>query len=49
MEGYSCAILKGHIEKKLTEDSRGTRYRIEGVALDGRWVHVVCRHEKVKT
>jgi len=24
------AILKGRIEKKLTIDSRGTRYRIEG-------------------
>ncbi len=26
------AILKGRIEKKLTEDIRGTRYRIEGPA-----------------
>jgi len=24
------AILKGRIEKKMTEDVRGTRYRIEG-------------------
>jgi uncharacterized protein YjhX (UPF0386 family) len=37
------AILKGHIEKKLTHDSRGTRYRIEGPSLDGRLIHVVCR------
>ena len=37
------AILKGHIEKKLTHDSRGTRYRIEGPALDKRSIHVVCR------
>jgi hypothetical protein len=37
------AILKGRIEKKLTQDSRGTRYRIEGPALDERPVHVVCR------
>jgi hypothetical protein len=37
------AIFKGRIEKKLTQDSRGTRYRIEGSALDGRLVHVVCR------
>ena len=37
------AIFKGRIEKKLTQDSRGTRYRIEGVALDGRLIHVVCR------
>jgi hypothetical protein len=37
------AILKGRIEKKLTQDSRDTRYRIEGPALDGRLMHVVCR------
>lgn len=37
------AILKGRIEKKLTEDIRGTRYRIEGPARDGRIIHVVCR------
>ena len=37
------AIFKGRIEKKLTQDSRGTRYRIEGAALDGRLIHVVCR------
>ena len=37
------AILKGYIEKKLTHDSRGTRYRIEGPALDERLIHVICR------
>ena len=37
------AILKGRIEKKLTEDVRGTRYRIEGPALDGRMIQVLCR------
>ena len=37
------AILNGKIEKKLTEDIRGTRYRIEGPARDGRVIHVVCR------
>ena len=37
------AIIKGRIEKKLTEDMRGTRYRIEGPARDGRIIHVVCR------
>ena len=37
------AIFKGRIEKKLTQDSRGTRYRIEGSALDGLLIHVVCR------
>ena len=40
------AILKGRIEKKLTKDRRGTTYRVEGPARDGRLVHVLCRfHE----
>lgn len=37
------AILKGFVDKKMTHDSRGTRYRIEGPALDQRGVHVICR------
>ena len=37
------AILKGKIEKKLNHDERGTRYRIEGIARDGRLIHVICR------
>jgi uncharacterized protein YjhX (UPF0386 family) len=37
------AILRGFVEKKLTHDPRGTRYRIEGPAQDGRAMHVVCR------
>jgi len=37
------AILKGRIEKRMTRDPRGTRYRIEGPANDGRMIHVVCR------
>ena len=37
------AILKGTIEKKLTQDPRGTRFRIEGPATDGRLIHVICR------
>ena len=37
------AILKGKIEKKMTYDERGTRYRIEGPARDGRLIHVICR------
>ena len=37
------AILKGWIEKKMTRDVRGTRYRIEGPAMDGRLIHVLCR------
>ncbi len=37
------AILKGRIEKKLSEDIRGTRYRIKGPAKDGRFIYVICR------
>jgi hypothetical protein len=37
------AIQKGRIHKKLTQHPRGPRYRIEGPALDGRLIHVVCR------
>ena len=40
------AILKGRIEKKLTEDVRGTRYRIEGPARDGRVIHVISRFKE---
>lgn len=41
------AILNGRIENKLTRDSRGTRYRIEGPALDDRLMQVVCRFRDV--
>ena len=37
------AILKGWMDKKMTRDIRGTRYRIEGPAMDGRLIHVLCR------
>ena len=37
------AILKGWIERKMTEDIRGIRYRIEGPTRDGRLIHVLCR------
>ncbi len=37
------AIRKGHIEKKLSQDIRGTKYRIQGQATDGRSIHVICR------
>jgi hypothetical protein len=40
------AILKGRIERKLTHDIRGTRYRIEGPAKDGRVIHVICRFKE---
>ena len=37
------AILKGKIDKRLTRDKRGTRYRIEGPATDERIIHIICR------
>jgi len=37
------AILQGKIDRKLTRDQRGTRYRIAGPATDGRMLHVICR------
>lgn len=39
-------ILKGRVQKKLSEDIRGTRYRIEGPAKDGRLIHVICRFKE---
>lgn len=41
-------ILRGRIEKKMTRDIRGTRYRIEGPARDSRLIHVICRFHEVK-
>lgn len=40
------AILTGRIDKRLTQDARGTRYRIEGSALDGRRIQVICRFKE---
>lgn len=40
------AILKGKIDKKLTRDKRGTRYRLEGPATDERVIHVICRFKE---
>jgi hypothetical protein len=37
------AILKGVVEKKLTRDPRGARYRVEGPANNGRLLHALCR------
>jgi len=45
-EDVENAILKGRIQKRLTEDVRGTRYRIEGPAKEGRLLHVVCRFKE---
>lgn len=40
------AILQGFIQKKLTHNTRGTRYRIEGHATDERSMHVLCRFKE---
>ena len=45
-EDLEHAIQKGRMEKRLTQDPRGTRYRIEGPARDGRLMHVICRYKK---
>ena len=42
------AILLGKVDKRMTRDVRGTRYRIAGPAEDGRLVHVVCRFKEVR-
>ena len=43
------AILNGRIEKRLSKDPRGVRYRMEGPAVDGRLIHVVCRLDSERT
>ena len=41
-------ISRGRIEKRMTRDIRGTRYRIEEPARDDRLIHVICRFHEVK-
>jgi hypothetical protein len=41
-------ILRGRIEKRMTHDLRGSRYRIEGPARDGRFIHVICRYHVIQ-
>jgi len=41
------AILNGFVQKRLAHDPRGTRYRVEGPARDGRQVHVLCRFKAI--
>jgi len=41
-------ILSGRIEKRMTEDERGTRYRIEGRARDERLIRVICRFHEIE-
>jgi hypothetical protein len=45
-EDVEHAILQGIVEKKLTGDPRGTRYRVEGPANDGRPMQVLCRFQE---
>lgn len=40
------AILNGRIQKRLSHDKRGTRYRIEGPSEDRRQIHVICRFKE---
>jgi muramidase (phage lysozyme) len=42
-QDVETAILQGRIEKVMTHDIRGTRYRIEGITMDSRLIHVICR------
>jgi hypothetical protein len=41
-------ILRGRIERRMTQDIRGTRYRIGGPARDERLIYVVCRFHEVQ-
>jgi len=43
------AILNGFVQKRLTHDPRGTRYRVEGPATDGRGMHVLCRFKEARS
>ena len=40
------AVLQGQIEKRLTQDARGTRYRVEGPAMNEELIHVICRFDE---
>ena len=40
------AVLKGKIDKRMTQDPRGPRFRVEGPAKDGRLMHVMCRMDE---
>ena len=37
------AILNGRVDKRLTRDIRGTRYRLVGQARDSRTMELICR------
>jgi len=44
-QDVEAAVLSGRIDKRLTHDARGTRYRVEGAVHDGRLMHVLCRFQ----
>ncbi len=44
---FENAILNGFVQKKLTHDPRGTRYRLEGPANDGRIMYLLCRFKEI--
>jgi len=41
-------LLKGYLDKRLTHDARGTRYRVAGPTQDSRRMCVVCRFHPVE-
>jgi hypothetical protein len=43
------AIMKGKIDKRMTKDPRGPRYRLEGPAKNESLIHVICRLDEAKT
>jgi hypothetical protein len=43
------AILSGSVQKKMTHDPRGKRYRLEGPAHDDRVMRVLCRFKEVES
>ena len=42
-EDLRSILLGGKIETRFTEDLRGARYEVAGLAIDGRKACVVCR------
>jgi hypothetical protein len=48
-EEIENAVLNGRIEKRLSEDIRGTRYRIQGPARDGRLIQLYVGLTKIPT
>ena len=47
-EDVEHCLLRCFIEKKMTKDWRGTRYRLEGPARDGRQMRLICRFHETR-